>query len=124
MLEIAWRFANEKIAERRLDLGLSKRALAKKASISEVSFRRIEAGVHQARASSLAGLAEALQVEPGYFFEDYASNRDELRKEKGEGNGSNFSDKEGDQHQEGRGDRGPGSADLCHKRPKGKRKPV
>jgi len=72
-----WRFENRKITERRLALGLSKRALARKASISEVSLRRLEAGVHQARASSLAALATALDVSPGYFFEKDASIIDE-----------------------------------------------
>ncbi len=97
-----WRFANEKITKRRKALGLSKRALARKTAISEVSLRRLEAGIHQARASSLASLATALGVSPGYFFIKSASIKDVRKEQKGERNGSDLSGEKGDHHEEGR----------------------
>jgi len=62
-----------RLRQRRVRLGLSQSKLGAEAAITFQQIQKYERGANRCSASMLWTLAQALQVEPGYFFEGYAS---------------------------------------------------
>lgn len=62
-----------RMRQRRVRLGLSQSKLGAEAAITFQQIQKYERGANRCSASMLWTLAQALQVEPGYFFEGYAS---------------------------------------------------
>lgn len=63
-----------RLRQRRVRLGVSQSALGAKAAITFQQIQKYERGANRCSASMLWTLAQALQVEPGYFFEGYTSD--------------------------------------------------
>ena len=63
------KFTSEKIKERRLELGMSRKALAEAAGITYNAVWRIETGQREPLAGTLATLANALRLKSvNHFF--------------------------------------------------------
>lgn len=59
-----------RLRQRRTQLGMSQSAVAEAAGISFQQVQRYENGSNRCRSSMLWTFAQALGVEPGYFFEE------------------------------------------------------
>jgi transcriptional regulator with XRE-family HTH domain len=64
-----------RIRERRITLGLTARQLAERIGTSEQHARNYENGQHCVTAGRLYLIAQALDLEPGHFFEDLGPER-------------------------------------------------
>ncbi len=64
-----------RIRERRITLGLTARQLAERIGTSEQQARKYEKGQHCVTARRLYLIAQALDVEPGRFFEGLGTER-------------------------------------------------
>ena len=60
-------FDPTRLAARRKEQGLTQRALAQKAGLSQALIAEVERGKHPPSPSSLAKIAEALGAKPGHF---------------------------------------------------------
>ncbi len=61
------KFIPSRLSARRKEQGLSQRALAEKAGVSQALIAEVERGKHPPSESSLSKIAEMLGVEPAYF---------------------------------------------------------
>jgi transcriptional regulator with XRE-family HTH domain len=65
-----------RIRERRIMLGLSQEAMAAQLSITYQQLHKYEKGINRIAAGRLHQIAQALDVEVGYFFEGVETERD------------------------------------------------
>jgi transcriptional regulator with XRE-family HTH domain len=70
------RHVGARIRERRIMLGLSLQALAAQIGATNQQLHKYEKGINRIAAGRLHQLAQALDVEVGYFFEDVKTERD------------------------------------------------
>jgi len=59
-----------RLRQRRAQLGMSQSAIAEAAGISFQQIQKYEKGTNRCSSSMLWNFAQALDVEPGYFFEE------------------------------------------------------
>jgi transcriptional regulator with XRE-family HTH domain len=64
-----------RIRERRIILGLSQEAMAARLSITYQQLHKYEKGINRIAAGRLHQIAQALDVEVGYFFESVETER-------------------------------------------------
>ena len=63
-------FDPTRLAARRKELGLTQRALARRAGLSQALIAEVERGKHPPSPSSLAEIAEALGMKPDHFVSE------------------------------------------------------
>lgn len=73
-------FVEERLRERRLELGLSQGTIARQLGITFQGVQKYETGFSRIAASTLYRLAQILDVPPGFFFEGYAGPGSETGK--------------------------------------------
>lgn len=74
----------KKIKSRRIFLGMSRQDLAEKMNITQQQIQKYETGINRISASRLLGLAQALNVNVNYFYEDSAAVQTEELNEEGQ----------------------------------------
>ena len=67
----------EKIRNRRLQLGYTMEEVANKVGVAKSTVKKWESGqIESMRQSKVLALANALQVDPSFFFYDFDNNKD------------------------------------------------
>ena len=67
-------YVGERLHARRVELGITQKALAKSVGVTFQQIQKYEKGTNRISASRLYQFAAILDVNPGWFFEGYASN--------------------------------------------------
>ena len=69
-------YVGERLDDRRLELGITQKALAKSVGVTFQQIQKYANGKNRISASRLYQFARILDVHPGWFFEGYAANPD------------------------------------------------
>ncbi len=70
----------KRVRERRRELGMSQEKLGNALGVSFQQVQKYEIGINRVSASRLWGLAKALEVDVGYFFEGIKKRAGRVRK--------------------------------------------
>ena len=67
-------YVGQRLHARRMELGITQKALAKSVGVTFQQTQKYENGTNRVSASRLYQFAGILDVDPGWFFEGYATN--------------------------------------------------